>query len=161
MPMHSPVDSLTTMDSCNWPLTPHSLPNGTQFNQDTHGPPDEAMPSRLIWFDNGSWKRTVMHRDGTPHTFPMEHTDYFKQVIHYGVPPDTYDDLGHFDGSVCVDRTNGELAATCRFEAANLQALNLAHDITAGEKQIEAFGSFRITGTLARTDTNAIIKHMS
>ncbi|MCA1625858.1 MAG: hypothetical protein LC778_19080 [Acidobacteria bacterium] len=24
-----------------------------------YGPPNEAIPSRLIWYNNGPWKRTI------------------------------------------------------------------------------------------------------
>lgn len=117
-----------------WPDDPTQV---AQKVIDKYGPPDEATPSRLIWFNNGPWKRSVMHREGTPHNFPMEHTDYFKQVIDYGVPPDKYDALGTFDGSVYVDRTKGELAATCHFEAANFLALNLAHEVITDEQSVD------------------------
>lgn len=117
-----------------WPADPTKV---AQKVIDKYDLPDEASASRLIWFNNGPWKRSVMHREGTPHKFPMEHTDYFKQVIDYGVPPEKYDALGHFDGSVYVDRTKGELAATCHFEAANFLALNLTHDVITDEKSVD------------------------
>jgi hypothetical protein len=28
-----------------------------------YGPPNEAIPSRLIWYSNGPWKRTIVYRE--------------------------------------------------------------------------------------------------
>lgn len=123
----------------DWPDDPRQVAKNVI---DEYGPPDESTPSRLVWFDNGPWKRSVMRRDGTPHEFPMQHTDYLEQVIDYGVPPERYDDLGRFDGSVTVRRTRGELAAECHEEAANFLALNLAHEILAGERSVDEARQF-------------------
>ncbi len=35
-----------------------------------YGQPNEAIPSRLIWYGNGPWKRTVVYRHEIPHNFP-------------------------------------------------------------------------------------------
>ncbi|MGN7309135.1 hypothetical protein ACTHQ2_24640, partial [Bacillus subtilis] len=35
-----------------------------------YGLPNEATISRLIWYNNGPWKRTIVHRDVVPHHFP-------------------------------------------------------------------------------------------
>lgn len=118
----------------DWPAEP------TQVAQDViekYGTPNQATSDRLFWFENGPWKRSVMYRDGVPHKFPDTHIDYFEQVIDYQVPPEYYDDLGQFDGSVTVRRTRGELSAECHGEPANFLALNLAHDILSGEKSVE------------------------
>lgn len=47
------------------------------------------------------------------HSFPMPHKDVLLQVINYRVPPDKFDDLAEYDGSVIVERTKGEIAARC------------------------------------------------
>lgn len=105
--------------------------------RDRYGEPDEATARRLVWHDNGPWKRTVVYRDGPEHDFPVPHVDHLEQTIDYQVPPDLYDDLARFDGSVYPDRTRGELTAACHTEAANFLALNLAHDLVTGEKTVE------------------------
>jgi hypothetical protein len=48
------------------------------------------------------------------------------------VPPDKFDALAAYDGSVIAERTKGELAARCDMEEADFLALNLAHDIVTG-----------------------------
>jgi hypothetical protein len=131
----TPVDQATVEEIlAEWPEEP------TEIAEDVveqYGRPDEAAPSELCWYDNGPWKRTEMYRDGVPHNFPKEHTDYLKQVINYPVPAEKVDDITTFDGSVYVDRTNGEMAAKCDKEPMNVLALNLAHDIVTGDRTVE------------------------
>jgi hypothetical protein len=52
------------------------------------------------------------------------------------VPPDKFDALAAYDGSVIAERTKGELAARCDMEEANFLALNLAHDIVTGIRSV-------------------------
>lgn len=60
-----------------------------------------------------------------------------KQVVSYEVPPDRFDDLAQFDGSVIVERTAGELAARCDKNGTNILALNLPHEIATGKRSVE------------------------
>lgn len=99
-----------------------------------YGPPNEATSSRLLWFYNGPWKRTVVYRDQIPHDFPEPHADMLESVIDYHVPPEKMSEIAAFDGSIIVERTKGEVAARCDLEAANILALNLMHDIVTGKK---------------------------
>lgn len=105
--------------------------------RDEYGEPHEATPNRLIWHDNAPWKRTVLHRDGPTHQFPIPHADYLEQYIDYQVPNEMFDDLAQYDGSVHADRTRGELGASCHTEGANFLSLNLAHDVVTGEKTVD------------------------
>ena len=102
-----------------------------------YGPPNEATPSRLIWFENGPWKRTILYRDEVPHNFPKPHTDVLEQFIDYRVPPDKFSELAAYDGSVVAERTKGELSARCDMEEMNFLALNLAHDIVTGARSVD------------------------
>jgi len=95
----------------------------------SYGAPNEAIDSRLIWYNNGPWKRTIVYRDEVLHNFPAPHTDVIEQFIDYQVPPEMFSELAKFDGSVIVERTKGEVSARCDMEAANILALNLMHDI--------------------------------
>lgn len=104
---------------------------------DKYGDPAEATPSLLIWHGNGPWKRTIVYKEEVDHDFPMPHKDVLEQVVDYEVPPDYFDDLAHYDGSVIVERTKGEISARCDKEEANFLALNLAHDIVEGNKSVE------------------------
>jgi len=94
-----------------------------------YGPPNEAIPSRLIWYNNGPWKRTIVYQDEIPHDFPQPHTDVIENVINYKVPPEKLSELAKFDGSIIVEKTRGEVSSRCDIEAANFTALNVMHDI--------------------------------
>ncbi|MGQ0714782.1 MAG: hypothetical protein ACT4PJ_13785 [Gemmatimonadaceae bacterium] len=102
-----------------------------------YGPPNEATPSRLIWFDTRPWKRTIVYRDEVPHNFPKPHTDVLEQFIDYKVPVEKFGEIAAYDGSVIPERTKGEVSARCDMEEMNFLALNLMHDIVTGERTAE------------------------
>ncbi|SDK37737.1 hypothetical protein [Sediminibacillus albus] len=104
---------------------------------DQYGPPNEATESRLIWYNNGPWKRTIVYRDEIPHDFPQPHTDVIENYINYSVPTEKFSELAKFDGSVIVERTRGEVSSRCDMEAANILALNLMNDIVTDKLSVE------------------------
>ncbi|MBE7414162.1 MAG: hypothetical protein HS130_02565 [Deltaproteobacteria bacterium] len=118
----------------NWPEAARSAANQMV---DKYGEPDEITPTRLIWRENGPWTETIVHKDVVTHRFPKEHEDTLEQTIAYQVPPDKFDDLAEFDGSVIVARTLGTISAMCDQEAANFLALNLANDIVTDKVTVE------------------------
>ena len=106
-----------------------------------YGPPQEATPEVLVWRGNGEWKRTVLHRVGARHNFPLRHEDILEQTIDYRVPDEKIGKLIAYNGSLMVDRTRGELTAYCDTETQNHIMLNLAHDIITGQRSVdEALG---------------------
>jgi hypothetical protein len=107
-----------------------------------YGEPGEATETALMWHKNGPWKRTTVSRDPVDHAFPMAHKDVLEQVIDYRVPPEAFDDLAMYDGSVIVERTKGELSARCDKEEMNFLALNLAHDIVEKRRDVEDARAF-------------------
>lgn len=117
-----------------WPEEPWRLATALI---DDYGPPDDVLPSRLIWHQNGAWKRTEVLRDRIPHAFPDEHGDLLEQTIDYFVPPEKANELLRFDGSITFERTKGELSARSDREAMNILAINLAHDIVVGNRPVE------------------------
>jgi len=102
-----------------------------------YGAPMEATATMLVWHNNGPWKRTIVFRDEVAHAFPGPHTDLLQQWIDYRVPLDRYDEMAMYDGSVVIERTNGEMSARCDKEEANFLALNLANDIATGRRTVE------------------------
>lgn len=102
-----------------------------------YGQPQEVTGQRLVWHDNGPWKRTEVINEEIDHKFPMPHKDTLLQVIDYQVPADKFDELAAFDGSVIAERTRGELAARCDKEEANILALNLAQEVASGKRSVE------------------------
>lgn len=104
----------------------------------TYGPPNEMTQHQATWHQTGPWKRTVISHEAVQHNFPMPHPDVMEQVVNYQVPPEMFDELAMYDGSVIVERTKGELSARCDAEGANFLALNLAHEIITGKTTVEA-----------------------
>jgi hypothetical protein len=102
-----------------------------------YGPPDEATPTKLFWYRNAPWKRTVLTSDVVAHNWPTPHSDFLTQVIDYRVPPEMFDDIAQFDGSILLDRTRGEVAARCDSEAANVLGMNMVHEIVAGKRTVQ------------------------
>ncbi|GAA0594374.1 hypothetical protein GCM10009001_08080 [Virgibacillus siamensis] len=98
--------------------------------------PQEATVSRLIWYHNGPWKHTIVHRDTKPHNFPHPHPDFLEQTINYQVPPHLYDAIAAFDGSITLERTKGEATAMCDLEAMNMLSLNVMNDILTGRYDV-------------------------
>lgn len=129
------VDNLTA----DWPQTPREV---AQKMIGQYGPPDEATASMLVWHNSGPWKRTIVYREEVPHQFPKPHTDLLEQFIDYRVPPDKFDELAEYDGSVIVERTKGEISARCDKEPMNFLALNLANDIVTGRRSVDEARQF-------------------
>ncbi len=135
----------------DWPDAPQ---RGARQMLEQYGTPNEATPTKLFWYRNGPWKRTIVTRDVVTHNFPAPHSDYVMQVIDYRVPPEKLEEIGRFDGSCLVDRTSGEVAARCDSEAANTLTLNLMHDIVTGKTTVDearaTFGETMVAYTLGR-----------
>jgi hypothetical protein len=62
--------------------------------------------------------------------------DMLLQSIDYPVPPDKFDELAAYDGSIIAERTRGELAARCDMEKVNFLALKLANDLVTGIRSL-------------------------
>ena len=118
----------------NWPKAPKE---GARQILDRYGPPNEATPTKLFWYQRGPWKRIVATSDVIAHNFPAPHSDYLTMWIDYQVPVEKFDEIGRFYGSCLVDRTAGEAGARCDSEAANIITLNLMHEIVTGSKELE------------------------
>jgi len=118
----------------NWKATPQEVARTVIAK---YGMPQEATAMRLVWHNNGPWKRTELVNEEIPHSFPKQHPDMLKQTISYQVPTDKFDELAEYDGSVIAERTKGEISARCDKEEANFLALNLADDIVKGKKSVK------------------------
>ena len=117
-----------------WPDAPQK---GARQMLEQYGAPNEATPTKLLWYRKGPWKRILVTSDVLTHNFPAPHSDYLTQWIDYQVPIDKFDEIGRYDGSCLVDRTAGEAAARCDSEAANMITLNLMHEIVTGQRTVE------------------------
>jgi hypothetical protein len=102
-----------------------------------YGQPNEVTPTHAVWWNNGPWKYTKVSSMPVDHYFPVRHPDLLEQAVDYRVPPEMFDDLARYDGSVIVERTKGEISARCHEEGANILALNLANEIVTGKRTVE------------------------
>ena len=119
----------------DWPEGPKS---SAQRLIKEYGQPDEYSESRLVWYETkDGWKRTELSREEVPHEFPSAHSDFLEQFIDYKVPVEMFTPLAEYDGSVIVDRTKGELSARCAGTSMNFVAVNLAHDIVTGKRNVQ------------------------
>ncbi len=124
-----------------WPNRPKL---GANLMLVKYGTPQEVTSEKLIWHNQGPFKRITVTKAEHPHNFPMPHMDYIEHTIPYRVPADKSAALSTYDGSLTFDRTRGEMSARCDLEGHNILTLNLANDIVTGKKNAEearkAFG---------------------
>lgn len=130
--------SVTSM-TASWPDVTKEVIKKTM---DKYGAPHEASASMLVWHNNGPWKRTIIYKQSVPHDFPMAHVDVMQQFVDFRVKPEKYDEMAQYDGSVVLERTNGEMSARCDKEEANFLAINLAHDVAHSKKTPAAARKF-------------------
>ena len=116
---------------------PEVSKKAVMMTMEKYGPPNELTATHAVWWKNGPWKYTKISNMPVDHHFPMRHQDVMEQAIDYRIPPDKFDELAAYDGSVIVERTKGEISARCDKEAANFLALNLAHEIVTGKRSVE------------------------
>lgn len=140
MPMNA-HGSMTKMDPAVVKQLTSSWPEVSQKAAmdmvEKYGAPQGATATMLVWEKNGPWKRTIVYSEPVQHDFPMPHKDVMQQFIDYKVPTDKFDELAEFDGSVVVNRTNGEISARCDKEAANFLAINLADEVVTGKRSVK------------------------
>lgn len=102
-----------------------------------YGAPSEVTPTQLVWHRAGPWKRIVVYNVPVPHAFPWPHSDVIEQTVTFRVPPELYDELAAFNGSISINRTSGEVSVRGENEAMNFLALNLMHDVIAEVRTVE------------------------
>ncbi|MFE0937988.1 hypothetical protein ACFW4O_36190 [Streptomyces mutabilis] len=117
-----------------WPEAPKKV---AEKILDHYGAPNEATPTKLLWYRAGPWSRMELTADEVEHNFPTPHTDFLTQYVDYPVPAERASDLVAFHGSVLLDRTAGQIGARCDHEAYNTLTLNLAVEIIVGRRTVE------------------------
>ncbi|MBA2687105.1 MAG: hypothetical protein H0U64_03295 [Gemmatimonadaceae bacterium] len=116
---------------------PKASKEAAMYMTKKYGKPMHMNEHMAMWGKTGQWKRTVVYNYEMNHQFPGPHTDVMQQWIDYRTPLDKYDDLAMYDGSIVVERTNGEISARCDKEAANYLAVNLAYEIATGKRSVD------------------------
>lgn len=123
----------------SWPEEVRSL---AKVMIERYGAPEAAGEKHLIWYNNGPWLKTVVHRDGFKRALIGKGRDHLEQIITYRVPANKAAELARFDARLVVDRDAGELASRADSETLNFLALNLADDIVKGQKNADAANIF-------------------
>lgn len=99
-----------------------------------HGDPQEVTSEELIWRNVAPFKKIVVHKTVYNHKFPLMHQNSLEHVVDYRAPVSKIDDIWRYNGSIVLDRTKGEMSSFSDNEAANILALNLAHDVMMGKR---------------------------
>ena len=99
-----------------------------------YGPPGYLDDDRLIWCDNGPWKRTIVHREGNRGRFMTRSAAFLEQVVSYHVPLGKFTELERFDPRLAPNRSLAELSMRSESEQTNFLVLNLADEIIVGLK---------------------------
>lgn len=97
-----------------------------------YGAPQEVTQNRLVWHENRPWRMTAVINQQVEHNFPVAHRDVLVQSLAFDFPVERFPEVAQFDGSITVNRTAGEVTVQCDREEHNFIAVNLAHDIAAG-----------------------------
>lgn len=99
-----------------------------------YGQPSQALDARLVWLDNGPWKRTVVYRSDPDAGVFRAGKGRLEQTVAYRVPPDKVGVLAKYDKDLDVDAEHGRLTARSDSETANFLALNLADEVVKGRR---------------------------
>lgn len=100
-----------------------------------YGLPNEASASRLIWHNNGPWRRTVIYAEEVPHEFQRRITMCWSSIFPTRCRSKSSGSLRLL--TAAFSSTKGEISARCEGEEANFLALNLANEIVQGHKSVD------------------------
>ena len=93
-----------------------------------YGDPDEVHYGRLVWNNNGPWRRTVV-RDVRPSYVEGDDLGVIEQTIDASLTPEQAAAVSTFDNRVQFNARSGELSARSDREALNMLRLNLAGEV--------------------------------
>lgn len=102
-----------------------------------YGDPHETTSDTLIWRNVAPFRKIIVHRNIYNHQFPLLHQDPLEHVVDYKAPANKVSSIWKYNGSVVLDRTQGQMSAFGESEAMNMLSLNLAHDIMVGKRGVE------------------------
>lgn len=126
--------------AASWPDEPRLLARSMIAR---YGRPDETGPDAFVWYANGPWKKTIVHRRAWPHYVYQKDKDYLENVIGYAVPADKAAELARFDSRLDFDPALAELSARGASESENYLLLNLADEIIRGKKDVAEARDFQ------------------
>jgi hypothetical protein len=123
----------------SWPYYARAVARDTIAQ---YGSPDEVGDNALVWYADGPWKKTTVHRLGWPHYTFKRDKDYLENAIGYAVPDDRLADLTRFDKRLSADQASAELSSRSESERMNFLALNIADEVIRGKRTVEEAREF-------------------
>lgn len=149
----SMLDGETFIVQSGWPLEPRERTRSADARRvisewpaasqrtaeaimEKYGPPDMAVASRLVWYDNGAWKITAVYRN------PYENIDVLEQTISYTVPAEMVPALERLDLALRLSHDDRQLSVVSESEETNVLALNLADEVVREVKSPEEARAF-------------------
>jgi hypothetical protein len=109
-----------------------------------YGRPSQFDRRTMVWFNNGTWKRTIVYRSPLHLAGKKPSKDFLQQTIGYIVPFDRLAALKEFSKDLEVSTTAGEMSFASDRESTNLLALNLADEIVVGKRDVAQARTFFI-----------------
>src|SRR5699024_6044443 len=102
-----------------------------------YGYPQEAIASRLIWYNNGPWKRTVVLRDAVPHNLPTNNMDFLEQTVDYRTSVELFDEISLFDSACYHYSMSCYVTVICDKNEDNVLFVVLLHDIMSVYRTVD------------------------
>ncbi len=131
----------------SWPAPSRALARALIVK---YGTPHSFGEHALYWYDNGPWRRTVVHRDGTGGSFLRRGADILEQTAAYPVGADSAGELKEIAPGIYADAAAGEVTSRAESEAMNFLALNLAAEVLSrAMSEDDARRAYRRTRRLA------------
>ncbi|MDE2291139.1 MAG: hypothetical protein KGL53_03560 [Elusimicrobia bacterium] len=117
-----------------------------------YGEPNTFDADKLVWYDNGDWRKTVVYRKAPESFMGYRGRDILEQTVAYEVPDRKLPELKRFDDRLDYDKTSGEISARSENESLNYLALNLADEIVTDKRTAqEARDFYRKTVRLSQS----------
>lgn len=124
-----------------WPTFSYRL---ARYMISKYGQPAEWSDVRLVWRDNGPWKKTVVYRVPPGGGILGDGAGRLEQNVAYRVPEDKRAELLKFDNELGVDDKAGWITVLSNSEHENFLAVNLADEIVRGKRTAKEASDFKV-----------------
>jgi hypothetical protein len=102
-----------------------------------YGQPGQVTDDAMVWYNNGPWKRTVVHRQASDGDDGTTAIGVLEQTITFQLPEDRFAVLDSFTRGMVGDMRRNELSSRSSSEKKNFLAINLAKEVISGDKTLE------------------------
>jgi len=133
----------TTAESVilQWPTFSYRL---ARYMISKYGQPAEWSDVKLVWRDNGPWKKTAVYRVPPGGSVLGEGAGRLEQNVAYRVPEGKRAELLKFDDELGVDDKTGWITVLSNSENENFLAVNLADEIARGKRTAKEAADFKL-----------------